>query len=218
MDRILCHHTGAKIMSNQKTESAPHVLPPLPYPDNALDPVISANTLSFHYGKHHKTYVDNLNKLIAGTELEDLSLEEIIASVAGKADKTGIFNNAAQVWNHTFYWNSLTPKGGGEPPAALKQKIEDSFGSVEACKKELATAATTQFGSGWAWLVQDGDKLLVSKTGNADLPLTKGIKPILTIDVWEHAYYLDYQNRRVDYVNAVLDKLINWGFAADNCR
>ena len=135
-------------MSNQKTESAPHVLPPLPYPDNSLDPVISANTLSFHYGKHHKTYVDNLNKLIAGTELEDLSLEEIIASVAGKADKTGIFNNAAQVWNHTFYWNSLTPKGGGEPPAALKQKIEASFGSVEACKKELATAATTQFGSG----------------------------------------------------------------------
>ena len=205
-------------MSNQKTESASHVLPPLPYPDNALDPVISANTLSFHYGKHHKTYIDNLNKLIAGTELEHLSLEEIIASVAGKADKTGIFNNAAQVWNHTFYWNSLTPKGGGEPPAALKQKIEASFGSVEACKKELATAATTQFGSGWAWLVQDGDKLQVSKTGNADLPLTKGIKPILTIDVWEHAYYLDYQNRRVDYVNAVLDKLINWGFAADNCR
>ncbi len=205
-------------MSNQNTGSAPHVLPPLPYPDNALDPVISANTLSFHYGKHHKTYVDNLNKLIAGTELADLSLEEIIASTAGKADKIGVFNNAAQVWNHTFYWNSLSPKGGGEPPSALKQKIEASFGSVEACKKELATAATTQFGSGWAWLAQDGDKLQVIKTGNADLPLTKGIKPLLTIDVWEHAYYLDYQNRRPDYVNAVLDKLINWGFAADNDR
>jgi Fe-Mn family superoxide dismutase len=217
-DQILCHYTGEKMMSNQNTGSAPHVLPPLPYPDNALDPVISANTLSFHYGKHHKTYVDNLNKLIAGTELADLSLEEIIASTAGKADKIGVFNNAAQVWNHTFYWNSLSPKGGGEPPSALKQKIEASFGSVEACKKELATAATTQFGSGWAWLAQDGDKLQVIKTGNADLPLTKGIKPLLTIDVWEHAYYLDYQNRRPDYVNAVLDKLINWGFAADNDR
>ncbi|SFN61562.1 superoxide dismutase [Nitrosospira briensis] len=205
-------------MSNQNTGSAPHVLPPLPYPDNALDPVISANTLSFHYGKHHKTYVDNLNKLIAGTDLADLSLEEIIASTAGKADKIGVFNNAAQIWNHTFYWNSLSPKGGGEPPSALKQKIEASFGTVEACKKELATAATTQFGSGWAWLAQNGDKLQVIKTGNAELPLTKGIKPLLTIDVWEHAYYLDYQNRRPDYVSAVLDKLINWGFAADNDR
>ncbi|MDN5836232.1 MAG: superoxide dismutase [Nitrosospira sp.] len=203
-------------MSNQKTENAPYVLPPLPYADNALDPVISANTLSFHYGKHHKTYVDNLNKLIAGTELADSSLEDVIASTAGQADKTGVFNNAAQIWNHTFYWKSLSPKGGGEPPAALKNKIEASFETVEACKKELATAATTQFGSGWAWLVQDGDKLKVVKTGNADLPLTSGLKPLLTIDVWEHAYYLDYQNRRVDYVNAVLDKLINWGFAADN--
>jgi superoxide dismutase, Fe-Mn family len=203
-------------MSNQKTGS--HILPPLPYGDNALDPVISANTLGFHYGKHHKTYVDNLNKLIADTELADLSLEEVITATAGKADKVGVFNNAAQVWNHTFYWSSLSPSGGGEPPAALRQKIEASFGSVDACKKELATAATTQFGSGWAWLVKDGDKLQVTKTSNADLPLTKGLKPLLTIDVWEHAYYLDYQNRRVDYVNAVLDKLINWGFAADNDR
>ena len=207
---------GVKTMSNQNSGSAPYVLPPLPYADNALDPVISANTLGFHYGKHHKTYVDNLNKLVAGTNLADLSLEEIIASTAGKTDKVGIFNNAAQVWNHTFYWNSLSPKGGGEPPASLKQKIETAFGSVEVCKKELATAATTQFGSGWAWLVNDGDRLQVIKTGNADLPLTKGMKPLLTIDVWEHAYYLDYQNRRADYVNAVLDKLINWGFAADN--
>lgn len=203
-------------MSDQKTGSMPHILPPLPYADNALDPVISANTLSFHYGKHHKTYVDNLNKLVAGTELADLSLERIIAATAGQADKAGVFNNAAQIWNHTFYWNSLSPKGGGEPPAALKKKIEASFDTVEACKKELAAAATTQFGSGWAWLVQDGDKLKVVKTSNADLPLTHGLKPLLTIDVWEHAYYLDYQNRRVDYVNAVLDKLINWGFAADN--
>jgi Fe-Mn family superoxide dismutase len=203
-------------MSNQKTGS--HILPPLPYGDNALDPVISANTLGFHYGKHHKTYVDNLNKLITGTELADLSLEEVVTATAGKPDKVGVFNNAAQVWNHTFYWSSLSPNGGGEPPAALRQKIEASFGSVDACKKELATAATTQFGSGWAWLVKDGDKLQVTKTSNADLPLTKGLKPLLTIDVWEHAYYLDYQNRRVDYVNAVLDKLINWSFAADNDR
>jgi Fe-Mn family superoxide dismutase len=214
--KFLCHHMGVKTMSNQNTGSTPHVLPPLPYADNALEPVISANTLGFHYGKHHKTYVDNLNKLVAGTDLADLSLEEVITSTAGKADKAGIFNNAAQVWNHTFYWNSLSPKGGGEPPASLKQKIETTFGSVEVCKKELATAATTQFGSGWAWLVKDGDKLQVIKTGNAELPLTKGMKPLLTIDVWEHAYYLDYQNRRADYVNSVLDKLINWGFAADN--
>jgi Fe-Mn family superoxide dismutase len=193
-----------------------HVLPPLPYAENALDPVISANTLGFHYGKHHKGYVDTLNKLVADTELAGLSLEQLINETAGKADKIAIFNNAAQTWNHTFYWRSLRAKGGGSPPAALKQKIESSFGNLDACKKELATAATTQFGSGWAWLVLEGDKLKVVKTGNAETPLTKGAKPLLTIDVWEHAYYLDYQNRRADYVNAVLDKLINWEFAADN--
>ena len=203
--------------SNDKIESTvPHVLPPLPYADNALDPVISANTIGFHYGKHHKGYVDNLNKLIAGTEFADLSLEKIITATAGKADKTAIFNNAAQTWNHTFYWRSLKPKGGGEPHAALKQKIEASFSTVDACKKELAATAMSQFGSGWAWLVLDGGKLNVVKTGNADSPLTRGMKPLLTIDVWEHAYYLDYQNRRADYVNAVLDKLINWDFAAKN--
>ena len=193
-----------------------HVLPPLPFADNALDPVISANTLSFHYGKHHKAYVDNLNKLVAGTEFADLSLEKVITATAGQADKAGIFNNAAQIWNHTFYWNSLAPKGGGEPPAALKQKIEASFGTLGVCKQELATAATTQFGSGWAWLALDGDKLKVVKTANANVPLTEGMKPLLVIDVWEHAYYLDYQNRRADYVNAVLDKLVNWGFAENN--
>jgi Fe-Mn family superoxide dismutase len=204
-------------MSNDKVKSIfAHVLPSLPYADNALESVISANTISFHYGKHHKGYVDNLNKLIAGTEFADLPLEKIITATADKADKNAIFNNASQAWNHAFYWNSLIPNGGGEPPAALKTKIEISFGSVDACKKELATAATTQFGSGWAWLVLDGDKLKVIKTSNADSPLTKGIKPLLTIDVWEHAYYLDYQNRRADYVNTVLDKLINWDFAADN--
>lgn len=193
-----------------------HVLPALPFADNALDPVISANTLSFHYGKHHKTYVDNLNKLVTGTELADLSLEQVIAASSGRADKVGIFNNAAQIWNHTFYWNSLTPRGGGEPPAALKQKIEADFGTVEGCKQELVAAATTQFGSGWAWLVQDGGKLKVVKTANANVPSTEGMKPLLVIDVWEHAYYLDYQNRRVDYVNATIDRLINWGFAEKN--
>ncbi|MFA5088159.1 MAG: superoxide dismutase [Candidatus Omnitrophota bacterium] len=193
-----------------------HGLPPLPYAPNALEPVISANTISFHYGKHHKGYVDNLNKLIAGTEFAGFKLEKIITETAGKADKAAIFNNASQAWNHAFFWNSLTPNGGGEPPAELKKKIEASFGTVDACKKELAAAALGQFGSGWAWLVLDGDSLKVVKTSNADSPLTKGRKPLLTIDVWEHAYYLDYQNRRADYLNAVLEKLINWGFAADN--
>jgi Fe-Mn family superoxide dismutase len=193
-----------------------HSLPPLPYAEDALDPVISADTLRLHYGKHHKGYVDTLNKLIAGSELADLSLEQLINETAGKADKAAIFNNAAQTWNHTFYWRSLRAKGGGEPPASLKQKIEATFGTVEACKKELATAATAQFGSGWAWLVLEGDKLKVVKTGNAENPLTRGAKPLLVIDVWEHAYYIDYQTRRADYVNAVLDKLVNWSFAADN--
>jgi Fe-Mn family superoxide dismutase len=193
-----------------------HVLPPLPYTDSALNPIISANTIGFHYRKHHKGYVDNLNKLVEGTEFADLPLEKIITETAGKPDKTAIFNDAAQTWNHTFYWRSLRPKGGGEPPIVLKQKIEASFVTLDACKKELATAATAQFGSGWAWLVLDAGKLRVVKTGNAELPLTRGMKPLLTIDVWEHAYYLDYQNRRADYVNAVLDKLINWSFAAEN--
>jgi len=199
-------------------EASVHILPPLPYANNALSPVISANTISFHYGKHHKAYVDNLNNLIVGTEFADLPLEKIITETVGKAEKIAIFNNAAQTWNHTFYWSSLKPKGGGEPPSVLKKKIEASFGTVDACKKELATAATTQFGSGWAWLVLDGDKLKVVKTSNAEVPLTKGMKPLLNIDVWEHAYYLDYQNRRVDYLNLVIDKLINWGFAADNLK
>jgi len=197
-------------------KSALHVLPALPYAESALDPVISANTLSFHYGKHHKGYVDTLNKLVAGTELAGMSLEQLINETAGQADKVAIFNNAAQTWNHTFYWRSLRPKGGGEPPAELMDLIKSAFGNVDACKKELATAATTQFGSGWAWLVLEGDKLKVVKTANAETPLTKGAKPLLTIDVWEHAYYLDFQNRRADYVNAVLDKLVNWDFAADN--
>jgi Fe-Mn family superoxide dismutase len=196
--------------------ASPITLPPLPYADDALAPVISANTIGFHYGKHHKTYVDNLNKLIGGTELADMPLEKIVAASAGQADRAAVFNNAAQVWNHTFYWSSLKPQGGGEPPAPLKDRIATSFGSMDACKKALADAATGQFGSGWAWLVADGGRLKVVKTANADNPLPQGLKPLLTIDVWEHAYYLDYQNRRGEYVNAVLDKLVNWEFAAAN--
>ncbi len=202
--------------STVKESDAPQTLPPLPYAENALEPVISAKTIGFHYGKHHKGYVDNLNKLIAGTEYTHLSLEKIITSTAGQVERTAIFNNAAQIWNHTFYWKSMTPNGGGEPPAALKRMIELSFESVDACKKELATAAVSQFGSGWAWLVLQEGKLKVVKTANADVPQTMGWKPLLAIDVWEHAYYLDYQNRRADYVNAVLDKLINWEFALQN--
>ena len=196
--------------------AAPVVLPPLPWADTALAPVISANTIGFHYGKHHQGYVTNLNKLIAGTPLADQELAQIVRTTAGKAEQAAIFNNAAQVWNHTFYWQSLKPGGGGEPPAALKAKMEASFGSVAACREELTKAATSQFGSGWAWLVAEGDALKVVKTGNAETPLTGAMRPLVTIDVWEHAYYLDYQNRRADYVAAVLDKLVNWEFALAN--
>ncbi len=202
--------------SNILRGASPLVLPPLPYAENALEPVITARTVSFHYGKHHKGYLDNLNKLITGTDYSDLSMEDIIKGTAGRPERTAIFNNAAQTWNHTFYWKSLTPNGGGEPPAALKQKIEASFGSVDACKKELAAAAVAQFGSGWVWLVLEDDKLKVVKTANADNPLTTAVQTLLTIDVWEHAYYLDYQNLRADYTKAVLDKLINWEFALQN--
>jgi Fe-Mn family superoxide dismutase len=191
-------------------------LPPLPYADNALDPVISANTLGFHHGKHHKAYVDNLNNLIKGTELEGQTLEAIVLATAGKADKAGIFNNAAQVWNHTFFWSSMRPGGGGKPSAALAGLIDSAFGSYDNFKKELAQACVTQFGSGWGWVVLEGGAVKVVKTGNADTPIARGGTPILTIDVWEHAYYLDYQNKRVDHVNAVIDKLLNWNFANEN--
>ena len=195
--------------------AAPFVLPPLPFAEDALAPVISANTLSFHHGKHHKTYVDNLNKLVPGTEFEGMTLEQIINATAGKADKAGFFNNAAQIWNHTFYWNCLRKDGGGVPKGDIATRIDSAFGSFVNFKKEFANAAVTQFGSGWAWLVAEGSALKIVKTGNAEVPFTKGQKPLLTIDVWEHAYYLDYQNRRADYVNALIDKLLNWNFAAE---
>jgi superoxide dismutase, Fe-Mn family len=204
-------------MATAATTSVPVTQPPLPYAENALEPVISAKTLSFHYGRHHKTYVETTNKLIACTELADLPLEKIVTVTAGKSDKVSVFNNAAQAWNHAFYWQCLKPKGGGEPPAVLKQKMEAAFGSVDACKKELSAAAVGQFGSGWAWLVLEGEKLKIVKTPNAETPLAhQGSKPLFTIDVWEHAYYLDYQNKRADHVNALLDKLANWEFAAQN--
>jgi Fe-Mn family superoxide dismutase len=191
-------------------------LPPLPYAQDALAPVISAETLSFHYGKHHKAYVDNLLKLVAGTELAEQPLESVIAAAVGKADKVGIFNNAAQVWNHTFFWNSLRPGGGGAPTGAVAKGIDAAFGGHDNFKKEFANAAMTQFGSGWAWLVADKGVLRILKTANADTPLTMGVTPLLTVDVWEHAYYLDYQNRRADFVAAVIDKLLNWDFANAN--
>jgi Fe-Mn family superoxide dismutase len=191
-------------------------LPALPYAQDALAPVISAETLSFHYGKHHKAYVDNLNKLVAGTDLSETPLEALIKAVAGKPDKAGVFNNAAQVWNHTFFWNSMKPGGGGAPTGAVAKAIDASFGSYDNFKKEFSNAAMTQFGSGWAWLVADKGQLKIAKTPNAETPLTTGQTALLTVDVWEHAYYLDYQNRRADFVAAVIDKLLNWEFANAN--
>lgn len=196
--------------------SAPFSLPPLPYADTALEPLISANTLSFHYGKHHKAYVDNLNKLVEGKDLATMTLEQIINLSAGKADMAGVFNNAAQVWNHTFYWNSMKPDGGGKPTGALAAAIDKDLGGYDKFKADLSAAAMTQFGSGWAWLVSDAGTLKIVKTGNAEVPLTKGQKPLLTIDVWEHAYYLDYQNLRAKYVETLIDKLLNWDFANAN--
>jgi superoxide dismutase, Fe-Mn family len=200
------------------TTTPAFTLDKLPYADTALAPVISANTLSFHYGKHHAGYVDKLNQLAAGTEFADLSLEAVVKQSAGKADKVAIFNNAAQIWNHTFYWNSLRPNGGGQPTGALKGKIDTAFGGYDAFRKQLVEAAMGQFGSGWAWLVSDGGTLKIAKTANADTPLVHGQKPLLTIDVWEHAYYLDYQNRRQAYAEALVDKLLNWDFAEKNLQ
>ena len=195
---------------------APFSLPRLPYAEDALAPVISARTVQFHHGKHQKTYVDTLNELIAGTDLADQPLEAIIRATAGKADKSKIFNNAAQAWNHAFYWRCLRPGGGGDPKGALRDQIASAFGSVDKFRKEFSEAAVTQFGSGWAWLVADGGKLKVVKTANADVPFTSGQNPLLALDVWEHAYYLDYQNRRADHVEALIGKLLNWEFAAEN--
>jgi superoxide dismutase, Fe-Mn family len=194
----------------------PATLPPLPYAQDALAPVISARTLEFHHGKHHRTYVETLNELVAGTDLEGQSLEAIVLETAGDAERKAIFNNAAQAWNHAFYWRSLKPGGGGQPAGELGRRLTSAFGGYDTFKRVLADAAVKQFGSGWAWLVLDDEELKVRSTADAEVPLTSGEIPLLTIDVWEHAYYLDYQNRRPDYVNAVIDKLLNWDFAAEN--
>jgi Fe-Mn family superoxide dismutase len=196
--------------------ATPFMLRPLPYPEDALAPVISAWTLSIHHGKHHRTYVEKANELVKGTSLEGATPERIIIASHGKSDRSELFNNAAQAWNHDFYWQSLKPNGGGKPSPAIVQKIEAAFGEFAAFKKQYTDAAVKQFGSGWAWLVADGHALKILKTSNADSPLTQGLTPLLTIDVWEHAYYLDYQNKRPDYVAAVIDKLLNWEFAAQN--
>jgi len=193
-----------------------HQLPELPYSLDALEPHISRNTLEFHYGKHHAAYVTNLNNLVAGTDLEAKSLDDTILAVAGDASKAGIFNNAAQVWNHTFYLQGMKPNGGGQPTGALAARIDADFGSFDAFKEQFKAAGATQFGSGWAWLVLDNGVLKITKTPNADLPLAHGQKALLTMDVWEHAYYLDYQNRRPDYMTTFLDKLVNWDFVAAN--
>ncbi len=185
-------------------------LPELPYKKGALGPHISTKTMEFHYGKHHKAYVEKLNKLIDGTDLAEEPLESIIKKSAGDASKAAIFNNAAQVWNHTFYWQSMKAKGGGLPSGALAKKIEADFGGHEKFADEFKNAGLTQFGSGWAWLVVKNGKLDVIKTANADTPIAHGLKPLLTVDVWEHAYYLDYQNRRADYLDAFIKNLINW--------
>ena len=190
-------------------------LPPLPYGEDALAPVISSTTISFHYGKHHRAYVENLNKEIEDTDLMEKSLEDIVKETFADRRRTAIYRNAAQAWNHTLYWNSMRPNGGGAPTGVIADHIKDSFGDYTKFHKEFAAAATTQFGSGWVWLVQgQGKKLIVLKTANADTPMVRGTTCLLTCDVWEHAYYLDYQNRRLDYVNAWLDKLVNWEFAS----
>jgi Fe-Mn family superoxide dismutase len=191
-------------------------LPPLPYAESALEPNYSARTISFHYGKHHKAYVDNLNKLIAGTPLEGKTLEEVILASAGDSSRTGIFNNSAQVWNHTFFWNCMKPAGGGRPQGDLAHRIDGAFGGYEKFAEQFKTATVGRFGSGWAWLVTDGAGLKIISTANADTPMTTKQIALLTVDVWEHAYYLDYQNRRPDFVQSFLDHLVNWEFVAKN--
>jgi superoxide dismutase, Fe-Mn family len=201
-------------------KAAPREFPALPYAEDALDPIISAKTVNIHYNKHHKGYFDPVNKLTAGTALAEASLEEIIMKTYKDKDNLNspsLFNMAAQVWNHTFYWNSLKPKGGGKPSGKMLDKINSSFGDYEVFRKQLIDASVTTFGTGWSWLAADKKgKLTILRTEDAENPLTMKLKPLLTIDVWEHAYYLDYQNRRQAYAEALIDKLLNWEFAEKN--
>ena len=191
-------------------------LPTLPWAADALEPYYSAHTLSFHHSKHHNAYVTKLNGLVDGTPLANKSLEQIIKAVASVPAMGGVFNNAAQVWNHTFFWNCMKPGGGGVPTGALADKIAADFGGFDKFAEAFKAEAAGRFGSGWAWLVLDGGMLKVTSTANADTPLAHGLTPLLTIDVWEHAYYLDYQNRRPDFIQTFLDKLVNWDFVAEN--
>jgi Fe-Mn family superoxide dismutase len=197
-------------------QTAPFSLPPLPYDQGALAPVISSNTLAVHHGAHHKTYIEKTNKLVEEKGLQGLTLIDVVKKGAGDRANPGLFNNAGQAWNHIFYWHSMTPGGGGQPQGELKQAIEKDFGGFDKFKQEFSTAAAEQFGSGWAWLVADGRKLKIMATSNADTPIVHNVTPLLTIDVWEHAYYLDYKNKRPDYIAAWMDKVANWSFAADN--
>lgn len=191
--------------------------PPLPYDFNALEPYgMKGETFEYHYGKHHKAYVDNLNKLVDGTDLAGKSLEEVIQASFKDPSKAGIFNNSAQVWNHTFFWNCLKPAGGGAPTGEVADKINASFGSFDKFKEEFSNAAATQFGSGWAWLIDDNGTLKVTKTPNAENPLAHGQKALLTLDVWEHAYYIDFRNARPAFIKNFLDQLVNWDFVAQN--
>lgn len=191
-------------------------LPNLPFAPNALEPHMSARTFEFHHGKHHAAYVANGNKLLEGTPLENKPLHEIIREVAGDASKAGVFNNVAQVWNHSFFWHCLKPGGGGQPSGDLAQQIDAAFGSYDKFVQEFSNAGATQFGSGWAWLVKDGGKLAVVKTPNADTPVARGQQPLLTLDVWEHAYYLDHQNARPKFIETFMTKLVNWDYVAQN--
>lgn len=204
------------ISCGRSGNAGPITLTDLPYAEDALAPHISARTISFHYGKHHRGYVDKLNALIGGTPFSTLPLSEIIQKTHGQADHAAIFNNAAQVYNHAFYWNSMVQGGGGKPKGTIAQKIDAAFGSYEKFAQAFSEASASQFGSGWAWLAADGETLKIIKTSNADTPIAMGLKPLLTIDVWEHAYYLDYQNRRTDYIKAFLENLVNWEFAEKN--
>ena len=212
-------NTSSAQQSGASTDPAgPFTLPPLPYEPDALAPHISAKTLEFHHGKHHKAYVDKANKLVAESkdaDLRDTVIEHIVVRAARNPELTELFNNAAQAWNHSFFWQCLTPNGK-KPSGALAKKLDADLGGFDGFAKKFEEAATKQFGSGWAWLVMDCGKLKVIKTGNADMPLIHGQIPLLTLDVWEHAYYLDYQNRRPDYIKAVIQNLLNWEFAEAN--
>jgi Fe-Mn family superoxide dismutase len=204
--RVAAHSPGA----------TPFALPPLPYAEQALEPYISVRTLGLHYGKHHRAYVDSLNEAVAGTEFAHMGLAEVVQATAGNPGSLSVFNNAAQAWNHEFYWKSMRPHGGGAPSGGLKSRIDGAFGSLDEFQKTFIAAGASQFGSGWVWLVSDGSRLRIAKTPDADSPLTQGMRPLVVCDVWEHAYYLDYENRRADYIKVFLEKLANWDFAAEN--